>query len=157
VGPAEVEMTAHDYIPTDDWPFLYLREPMIPALNLRGMAIVAVLSLAILLALAPVRRIRPNGPMFFLGAGFMLLGTKAVVHMALLFGATWVVNSFVFFSILTMILASNLYVMAARPRRLWPYYGLLLAALLANSLIPMDSFLSLPGASKVIASCAIVY
>ena len=45
IGPAEVELTGIDRIPTDDWPFLYLREPTIPALNLRGMAIVAVLSL----------------------------------------------------------------------------------------------------------------
>ena len=74
---------ASSTIPTDDWPFLYLREPAIPALNLRGMAIVAVLSLVILLAFAPVRRARPNGRMFFLGAGFMLLETKGVVHMAL--------------------------------------------------------------------------
>jgi SAM-dependent methyltransferase len=157
VGPAEVEMSAGDHIPTDDWPFLYLRKPVIPAINLRGMAIVAVLSLAILLAFAPARRIRPDGRMFFLGAGFMLLETKGVVHMALLFGATWVVNSIVFFSILTMILASNLYVLAVRPRRPWAYYLLLVAALLTNSLIPMDDFLSLPGASKVIASCAVVY
>jgi len=157
VGPAEVEMAGFDRIPTDDWPFLYLREPAIPALNLRGMAIVAVLSLVILLAFAPVRRTRPNGRMFFLGAGFMLLETKGVVHMALLFGATWMVNSIVFFAILTMILASNLYVLAARPRRLWPYYVLLVAALLVNSVIPMDDFLSLPGSSKVIASCAVVY
>jgi len=157
VGPAEVEMTGSDHIPTDDWPFLYLREPAIPALNLRGMAIVAVLSLVILLAFAPVRRIRPSGRMFFLGAGFMLLETKGVVHMALLFGATWIVNSIVFFAILTMILASNLYVLAARPRRLWPYYALLFAALVLNSAIPMDDFLSLPGSSKVIASCAVVY
>jgi SAM-dependent methyltransferase len=157
VGPAKVEMTARDYIPTDDWPFLYLREPGIPALNLRGMAIVALLSLAILLVLAPVRRVRPNGRMFFLGAGFMLLETKGVVHMALLFGATWVVNSIVFFSILTMILASNLYVVCARPRRLWPFYVLLVIALLVNTLIPMDDFLSLPGTSKVIGSCLVVY
>ena len=63
--------------------------------------------------------------MFFLGAGFMLLETKGVVHMALLFGSTWMVNSIVFFSILTMILLSNLYVLAVRPRRLWPYFMLL--------------------------------
>ncbi len=65
--------------------------------------------------------------------------------MALLFGATWMVNSIVFFAILTMILLSNLYVLAVRPRRLWPYYALLLAALLVNSVIPMDDFLSFAG------------
>ena len=54
--------------------------------------------------------------MFFMGAGFMLLETKGVVHMALLFGSTWLVNSIVFFAILVMILCSNLWVLAVRPR-----------------------------------------
>jgi SAM-dependent methyltransferase len=157
VGLAKVQVATNDVLPTDDWPFLYLRSTLIPGLNLRGMAIVAVLSLVILLTCAPVRRISANGRMFFLGAGFMLLETKGVVHMALLFGATWVVNSVVFSAILTMILLSNLYVLAVRPRRLWPLYGLLLGALLANCLIPMDWFLGLPGPSKAIASCAVVF
>jgi SAM-dependent methyltransferase len=157
IGPAEVELAGFDRIPTDDWPFLYLREPTIPALNLRGMAIVGVLSLVILLAFAPVRRARPSGRMFFLGAGFMLLETKGVVHMALLFGATWMVNSIVFFAILSMILLSNLYVLAVRPRRLGAYYALLLATLAVNSLVPMDDFLALPGSIKVIASCTVVF
>ena len=49
--------------------------------------------------------------MFFLGAGFMLVETKAVVHMALLFGSTWMVNSVVFFAVLVMILLANLFVL----------------------------------------------
>lgn len=157
IGPTEVEATAGGPIPTDDWPFLYLREAKIPALNLRGMAIIAALSLAILFAFAPVRTMRPAGRMFFLGAGFMLLETKGVVHMALLFGATWMVNSIVFFAILTMILLSNLYVSAVKPRRLGVYFALLIASLAVNCLVPMDDFLALPGATKVIASCAVVF
>ena len=157
IGPVTVEVTGAERIPTDDWPFLYLREPMIPTLNLRGIGLLAALSLIVLFTMAPVRRVRPNFQMFFLGAGFMLLETKGVVHMALLFGSTWVVNSIVFFSILTMILFSNLFVLAIRPRRLWPYFLLLIGALLANSLIPMSSFLALPGVAKVIASCSLVY
>jgi SAM-dependent methyltransferase len=157
VGPARVDYTGIDHVPTDDWPFLYLRQPTIPAINLRGMAIVAVLSIVILLAFAPIRRVRPSGRMFFLGAGFMLLETKGVVHMALLFGATWMVNSIVFFAILTMILASNLFALAVKPRRLWPYYSLLLTTLAVNSLVPMDDFLALPGSTKVIASCTVVF
>jgi SAM-dependent methyltransferase len=157
IGLAQVDLTGIGCLPSDDWPFLYLREPTIPALNVRGIVIMAVLSVLILLGFAPLRRIRPNGQMFFLGAGFMLLETKGVVHMALLFGATWLVNSIVFFAILTMILLSNLYVMAARPRRLWPYFGLLLLALLVNCAVPMSTFLALPGAAKIAASCAVVY
>lgn len=157
IGPATVEPVANNPVPTDDWPFLYLREPEIPVLNLRGIGMIAVLSLAVLFSFAPVRTVRPNGLMFFLGAGFMLLETRAVVHMALLFGSTWVVNSIVFFAILVMILVGNLYVLWFRPRALWPYYGLLIAALLLNAYVPMSAFLALPGAMKTIASCALVF
>src|SRR5262249_40662696 len=117
IGPAEVETTGITRTPADDWPFLYLRTPTIPRVNLIGIALIAGISLAILSLCVPVRSIRPNGQMFFLGAGFMLLETKGVVHLALLFGSTWIVNSIVFFAILVMVLLSNLYVLAARPRR----------------------------------------
>jgi hypothetical protein len=133
IGLATVDTAGINRLPSDDWPFLYLREATIPALNIRGMIVVAVLSLVILFLFAPVRTIRPNWQMFFLGAGFMLLETKGVVHMALLFGSTWVVNSIVFFTILGMILLSNLFVWVAKPRTLWPYYGLLIAALIVNT------------------------
>lgn len=157
IGPTAVELGGPDRIPTDDWPFPYLREASIPGLNLRGMAIVAILSLAILFSFTPARTFRPNGQMFFLGAGFMLLETKGVVHMALLFGSTWLVNSIVFFAILVMILCSNLYVLAFGPKRLWPYMVLLVASLLVNALVPLGYFLALPGASKIVASCVVIF
>src|SRR5204863_1356156 len=37
------------------------------------------------------------------------------------------------------------------------YYALLAVALLVNTFVPMDWFLSLPGVWKVIASCAVVF
>jgi SAM-dependent methyltransferase len=157
VGVAKVEAGDLGPLPSDDWPFLYLRQAIIPAHTIRGVVVVALLSLAILLTFAPVRSFRPNGQMFFLGAGFMLLETKGVVHMALLFGSTWVVNSVVFSAILVMILLSNLFVLAFRPRRIWPYYLLLLVALLINTYVPMSSFLELPGASRTVASCTVVF
>lgn len=157
IAPCRVETAGINRLASDDWPFLYLREPTVPMLNVRGMAIIAGLSLALLLMFAPVRTLRPNGQMFFLGAGFMLLETKSVVHMALLFGSTWYVNSIVFFAILVMILLSNLYVLAMRPHKLWPFYALLAAALLVNAYVPMNYFLNLPGALKVVASCAVVF
>jgi hypothetical protein len=95
--------------------------------------------------------------MFFMGAGFMLIETKGVVHLALLFGSTWIVNSIVFFAILVMILLSNLWVLAFRPARLWPYYLCLAAALGAAILVPMNTFLNLPGTARVIVSCAVVF
>ena len=56
-----------------------------------------------------------------------------------------------------MVLLSNLYVLVKEPRRLWPYYVLLIAALLVNAYVPMSTFLSLPGMMKTVASCGVVF
>jgi hypothetical protein len=79
------------------------------------------------------------------------------VHMALLFGSTWIVNSVVFFAILVMILCANLFVLRLRPQRLGWYYAALAAALLVNALVPMSTFLALPPAARVAASCLVVF
>jgi spermidine synthase len=44
IAPADVDTAGIDLLPTDDWPSLYLREPAIPALSIRGMVMVAVIS-----------------------------------------------------------------------------------------------------------------
>jgi hypothetical protein len=46
----------------------------------------------------------------FLGAGFMLLETKAVTELSLLFGSTWIVNSVAIASFILMAFAANLVV-----------------------------------------------
>jgi SAM-dependent methyltransferase len=147
---------------TDDWPFLYLRRPMIPTLTLRGMAVMAALALLLIALFRPRREGRAegwafSGQMFLLGAGFMLIETKAVVVMALLFGSTWLVNSIVFFAVLVMILLANLWTLKTRPARLWPYYAGLLATLLVNSLVPLDFFLGMSRAVQIIGSCLLVF
>ncbi len=157
IAPAVVETAGIRRTPSDDWPFLYLRSPTIPWLNLRGIVLMVVISLVLLRLFAPVGMFRPNPQMFFLGAGFMLLETKGVVHLALLFGSTWVVNSIVFFAILVMILLSNLYVLAVRPTRTRWYYAGLFAALAVNLLVPMTGFLALAGPARVIVSCAVIF
>jgi len=156
-APTLIDTRGVDRFPSDDWPFLYLRDAAIPGLNIRSMLLIGVLSLAVLYLIGPVRSLRMNWQMFFLGAGFMLLETKGVVHMALLFGSTWIVNSVVFFAILVMVLASNLYVWAFRPRTLWIYYGLLAASLIVNIIVPMNVFLALPGWQKTVVSCAVIF
>jgi hypothetical protein len=47
--------------------------------------------------------------------------------------------------------------LAWQPRRLWPYYVLLTAALLVNVYVPMSTFLDLPGAAQVVTSCLVVF
>ena len=148
--PAAVETAGIDPLPTDDWPFsLSSRARPSPRLNLRGMVIDGGASLWPSCWSLPRSTARPNGQMFFLGAGFMLLETKGVVHMALLFGSTWVVNSIVFFAILVMILLEQPLRAgraaadgSGRTMRCWsgPCWSM--------RVVPMDYFLSLPGVSK---------
>jgi SAM-dependent methyltransferase len=127
---------------SDDWPFLYLRGKLIPDLTIRSMVILAVLGVGMVYLFLPKGRIVINGRMFFLGAAFMLLETRAVVQMALLFGSTWLVNSAVFFTVLVLILLANLYVLKVqRVHLFWHYVGLMIF-LMVGVLTPVDVFLS---------------
>jgi len=105
VGSGTVEPT------TDDWPFLFLRKRGIP------FSYVLMLTLILSFSYAAARRASEassssfNWVMFLLGVGFMLLETKVLATIALLVGATWVVNTFVIGAVLLMIFLANLAVM----------------------------------------------
>jgi spermidine synthase len=143
ISPTTLIHDGGDVLSTsDDWPFLYLRGKLIPDLTIRSMVILGLLGVGMVYLFLPKGRIAINGRMFFLGAAFMLLETRAVVQMALLFGSTWLVNSAVFFTVLILILLANLYVLQVqRVRLFWHYVGLLIF-LTAGVLIPVDVFLS---------------
>ena len=149
---------------TDDWPFLYLRKPMIPTMSWRAMLIMGGLGLLLILLFLPRQAKAENGSgrllnvqMFFLGAGFMLIETKAVVTMALLFGGTWVVNSVVFMAVLMMILLANLWTFRIKTARLWPYYAGLLISLALNVMISLDSFLGMNRAIQILGASLLVF
>jgi spermidine synthase len=92
---------------TDDWPYLYQQYRGIPvviwliSLGLGGISWLTFRKLD-----RDVRGIQWH--FFFLGAAFMLLEVQAISKMALLFGTTWLVNSFVITAVLLFILLSNL-------------------------------------------------
>lgn len=153
---------------TDAWPFLYLQRPMIPMLNLRGMAIMGGIALVFLLPFVGGRGAQRTASlaepraglllqMLFLGAGFMLVETRAIVQMALLFGGTWIVNSVVVCAVLIMILAANLFVLRTRTQSLTPVYAGLLLSLLANAVVPINLFLGWPHGLQIAASCLLVF
>ena len=139
-----VHETGSPRFSNDDWPFLYLQDKLIPDLSIRAMVVLGVLGVAMVYLFLPKGpgRMRIDGRMFFLGAAFMLLETKAVVQLALLFGSTWLVNSLVFFTALVLILLANLYVLKAPPAQLTWHYAGLLGLLAAAIAIPIDLFLS---------------
>ncbi len=147
-SPAKVEIPAGLRVATDVWPFLYLRNPMIPDLSWRGMAVIGIISLVLLWVFGwrtgPGSFTGLDARMLLLGAGFMLLETKAVVHMAVMFGSTWIVNTVVFSAVLVMILAANLWVLKRSVRSVAPFYIALLLILALNIAVPLDRFLGLP-------------
>jgi hypothetical protein len=108
----------------------------------RSMILLGVIGIAMVYFFMPKGRLRFSNRMFFLGAAFMLLETKAVVQMALLFGSTWLVNSAVFFTVLVLILLANLYVLKMPSVQLGLHYPALLIFLSATVLVPFDAFLS---------------
>lgn len=115
-------------LPTDKWPFLFLAKRQIPG------PILAVLLIFIAAAAVLVRftvglgRIaqRENLHFFTLGAGFLLLETKGITELSLLFGSTWVVNAVVIGAFLGMALAANLVVLKRPISRVPAYVGLFL-------------------------------
>ena len=152
---------------TDDWPFLYVRQPQIPGLTIRGVVLTLVLSLGLWLGFGGRKALGGDdgaapeyGLMlrcFLLGAGFMLVETKAVVHMALLFGGTWMVNTVVFAAILLMSLIGNFYAGIVKPKRLEAYYVGLLLTLGLGLAIPLDAFLGMAPAAQILGACALAF
>ena len=125
---------------TDDWPFLYLREPSIAGYYLAALLTIVGLA-ALLIARAAYRSgtsIRRFSPHFFvLGIAFLLLETRSLAMFSLLFGTTWLVNSLVFFAILASVLLAiviNQRVRFESPRLL--YLGLFGSIALTLALSP---------------------
>jgi hypothetical protein len=134
-------------IPSDDWPFLYLRPATVP------WTYVTVFLLIALTGAYAVRRVfgrsvfsrgRFDPQMFLLGAAFLLLETRAVTQLSLLFGSTWVVNTSVFAGVLAMVLAANALAARWRPERMLPWYLLLAASLIGLWLLPTRALVELP-------------
>ncbi len=132
-------------LPHDDWPYLYLSSRVVPPHYVAALAGVIVVTLLMLgIGASDVLRRGFDGPMFFMGAGFLLVETKSVTEMSLLFGSTWTVNLLVFTSILIMVLCANLLVERRRVLQVPWLFGGLFAALVLAYLTPVSQFLFLP-------------
>lgn len=123
---------------TDDWPYLYLEKPGVPA------EYVAI-SVALILIVVILRyTLFPRGTgigwhFFFLGAAFLLLEVHGISRAMLLFGTTWVVNSYVISTVLILIFLSNVAERWIPQRSMgWVYAGLLLSVLL--NFAPVSAF-----------------
>jgi spermidine synthase len=117
---------------TDDWPYLYLDEPRIPAL----FAVITVILVGIFLycgrLTGVIQHLRGwhwrECHFFFLGAAFMLLEISMISKSAIAFGSTWVVNAIIISGIFAMILIANLIYAVFRCIPMTPVYVLLICA-----------------------------
>jgi hypothetical protein len=124
---------------TDDWPFLYLHTRHVPSHYLAALALILVVSTAVVLFVLRGQGGAWSWTFFLLGAGFMLLETKSIIQFALLWGSTWVVASLAIASVLSMALVANYVVAKVEIRRPWAVGGALLALLALNYLIPVGT------------------
>jgi hypothetical protein len=143
VRPANVEP------PTDDWPYLYLSQRAIPEDYLIVIGTLVIGSLLCVLILRPGQFGLADGHFFFLGAGFLLLETKAISDCALYFGATWLVTMLVIAGVLLMVIAANAVALRWRAYRPW-FYLPLAAAVLMLYLVPRDTVLAWPMAVRLL-------
>lgn len=141
---------AGDHIlrPTDDWPFLYIRPGVFP------WGYVIVLGFILLVTAVAVPRafgfkLAGRGaaldwPLFFMGAAFLLIETRGVTAMSLLFGSTWVVNAVIFSGILSMVLLANMAVKHWRWQNPLPWFWVLFGAVTLLYLLPVAWLQTLP-------------
>ena len=162
---------------SDNQPFVYLRHPGIPSLyraTLLMIILASVLAVVFVLALnaaqstaksdrrGVVRRLGGQlGQMwgfrdlFLLGVAFLLLETKNVTGFALLFGTTWIVNSFVFAGVLLAVLGAVELTARIRTPPATVMYGLLLGGLALAWAVPVSWLLGLTVSLRVVIAVVI--
>ena len=135
--PANIqEISAHINRPdgktdvsTDNWPFFYMVNRQFPLSYIIMIVVIAAASALFTLRLAPGAGSGFSAPCFFLGAGFMLVETKSITELALVYGSTWMVVSVVIAAIMIMAFAANLLVIRIGSLRPVITYSLLAVSL----------------------------
>ena len=145
---------------TDDWPFLYLREPFVAPYYLGAIAI--IIAFAVLFVARAAARsgtsIRRFSPHFFvLGVAFLLLETRSLVTFSLLFGTTWLVNSLVFFAVLASVLLAILVNQRWRIRSPWLLYAGLFGSIVVTLVLPPATLLIEPAWLRYTLAAALAF
>jgi spermidine synthase len=116
-------------VSTDDWPFFYMPRRVYPVSYVVMAALVLALSVFIFTRFSDGRPEFGAAPFFFLGAGFMLVETKAITELGLVFGNSWQVIGVVIIAILSMAFLANWVVRRSVLKHSSIAYLLLLVAL----------------------------
>jgi len=158
VSDPEIDSTYNTAMPSsDDWPYIYLQFPTISKLYLEVFALIGALIALIFLLL---RRLEKSTQLhldfFFLGVGFSLMESAAVVRLALAFGTTWVVSAVVFASVLlTVFLANCLLVLKPNIPIRFAWISLL-ACLGINFFFPVQTLLALSFPLRLLGAALLI-
>jgi SAM-dependent methyltransferase len=122
VGDVLARLQREVELPSDDWPYLYLARRGVSGFYWGlALAFAAIAVVGVAVTSPTMRRglrggAAPDWSMFCFGAGFLLIETRAVTEMNLLWSATWLTSAIVFAAILATILGATV-LAAVRPVR----------------------------------------
>ena len=119
-------------VSTDDWPFFYMPRRVYPVSYLVLVALIAFLSTVLVGAFSDAPLQLSLFPFFLLGVGFMLIETKGITELGLVFGNSWQVIGVVIAGVLVMAFLANWVVQVCHVERVAICYVLLLLSLLAG-------------------------
>ncbi len=160
-APAFLKQLSKLELPSDDWPYLYLATRGVSSFYLSLAGAFALLSALAVALVSPAMRSSlsgaggVDGPMFLFGAGFLLLETRAVTEMGLLWGSTWLTSAVVFGSILAMLLLATALAAVRKVGAGFSMAGLAVSLLVAYA-IPTDRLLGSHVALKLALSVAFI-
>ncbi len=147
-------------IPTDDWPFFYMVERAYPFTYMIALGMILLLSYFFVRKTIgfsdPIDR--NYLPFFFLGAGFMLVETKAITELGLHLGGTWLVIAAAIMLVLIMAFLANLIVTRTGRRLAGPaYLGLFVSLLVGYGLaISHGQWMFGPPVVQLMLSCFVL-
>jgi len=119
-------------VSTDDWPFFYMPKRAFPISYAPFLGLILFLSVIVTYNFHREKPAFGNAVFFFLGAGFMLIETKAITELGLVFGNTWQTIGIVICGILMMAFGANQVVRTCRITSPTIWFLLLVASLLLN-------------------------
>jgi spermidine synthase len=147
-------------IPTDDWPFFYMVERAYPFTYMIALGMILLLSYFFVRKTIgfsdPIDR--NYLPCFFLGAGFMLVETKAITELGLHLGGTWLVIAAAIMLVLIMAFLANLIVTRTGRKLAGPaYLGLFVSLLVGYGLaISHGQWMFGPPVVQLMLSCFVL-
>lgn len=121
-------------VSTDDWPFFYMPRRTYPVSYLAMIAVIVLISF-VLIGRFNQRPSLTHFPYFLLGAGFMLIETKGITEMGLVFGNTWHVIGVVIAGVLVMAFLANWTVQRFNISKAALPYALLLISLFVGLMV----------------------